>query len=389
MSANATEIPDGEELNLFKRFMPSQQAEKEQEDAPERASKQQRTKEIVQKGGSGRHGKGKGSSRGPQQPAFRSRRSSDKQQGLSDQNLFLLCQMLIRLVLRQGDALRILALDTSLVLWLRTGLPAGVPEAMFTAAQKWKELREAGEVKASLRHILWLCLLTELEARTNPAKLTEETKTHLTKMGFIKDGQWLYLKWSFEENKLLTDPARSPISLEDAHQQVKDLLRMSQDPQVITRFHPTRPLAPELKSPTVTFMLSIALRSEQANELHSNLLRLAGNACTQVVGMTHRQERLSRSNLEKQLSKYLQTGDLAPLEEGSRPSITQMQAGFTPHPPAIPPHLHICRFCMAWTSNTFSVQSLSTVVTHAIPMQSYLPFFGLHAVRVNPHCPQD
>ena len=51
MSANATEIPDGEELNLFKRFMPSQQAEKEQEDAPERASKQQRTKEIVQKGG--------------------------------------------------------------------------------------------------------------------------------------------------------------------------------------------------------------------------------------------------------------------------------------------------------------------------------------------------
>ena len=161
--------------------------------------------------------------------------------------------MLIRLVLRQGDALRILALNTSLVLWLWTGLPAEVPEAMFTAAQKWKKLR-AGEVKAPLRHILWICLLTELEARTDPAKLTEKTKTHLTKMGFIKDGQWLYLKWSFEENKLLTDTARSPIFLKDAHQQVKDLLRMSQDPQVITRFHPTRPLAPELKSPTVTFM---------------------------------------------------------------------------------------------------------------------------------------
>ena len=49
---------------------------------------------------------------------------------------------------------------------------------MFTAAQKWKELREAGEVKAPLRQILCLCLLTELEARTDPAKLTEETKTH-------------------------------------------------------------------------------------------------------------------------------------------------------------------------------------------------------------------
>ena len=375
-------IPDGDELDLFRKFMLSQQTEGEGATVQERAAKQQRT-QTGQKGGSGKLGKGKGNHRGQMAPT-RSRRSSEKSQSMSDQNLHLLCQLLIRMVLRQGDALRIIALDTSFVVWLRTGLPAGVPEAMFTAAQKWKELREQGGVKAPLRHVLWMCLLTELEARTNPAKLTAEQKGPLAKMGFLKDDHWPFLKWSFDEEQLVQDTARSPLSMQDAHQQVKDLLSLSQDPSVITRFHPTRPLAPELKGPNITFLMSVALRSEQANELHSILLKLAGNACAQIVGMSHRQERLSRSNLEKQLSKFLQTGALPSIAAGES-QITPMQAG---HPHLLSPPPWGDRAPIL-TSNLFSVPNFSIVVTHATLMLWFMHYCGLHAALAVQPCHQD
>ena len=52
------------------------------------------------------------------------------------ESLRLMCTLLIRLVIRHEDMIKTLQLDTSFVMWLRTGLPLRIPEGLFDVATK-------------------------------------------------------------------------------------------------------------------------------------------------------------------------------------------------------------------------------------------------------------
>eukprot|EP00439_Symbiodinium_sp_Y106_P025105 s9347_g3.t1 len=142
--------------------------------------------------------------------------------------LRLICNMLIRLAIRHEDMLKTLQLDTSFILWMRTGLPLGIPEGLFKG-----------------------------------------------------------------------------IAMEEALELVSGVVRLSEDVTILTKFVPTRPLAAELRGPSLTFLASVANRTNPSDQLFASLTSLCGNACCQVIGMSLKPERLTRSTLAQQLLKHL------------------------------------------------------------------------------------
>ena len=219
--------------------------------------------------------------------------------------LRLICNMLIRLAIRHEDMLKTLQLDTSFILWMRTGLPLGIPEGLFKVAEKWRADKEVKQHKTSLRQVLWMCVWKEFQQRLHPARLTAEIQSSMTKLGFLKDGLWLYLKWAPEENRLIPDTTRKGIAMEEALELVSGVVRLSEDVTILTKFVPTRPLAAELRGPSLTFLASIANRTNPSDQLFASLTSLCGNACCQVIGMSLKPERLTRSTLAQQLLKHL------------------------------------------------------------------------------------
>ena len=214
-------------------------------------------------------------------------------------------------MLRQEEgSIKTLQLDTNFVLWMRTGLPAGLPESLHAVSQQWRLKKEKAQVTSSLRQVLWLNMWAEVGKRLDPSNLTPELKSNFVKAGYLAEiegqHQWPYLQWDPQEKTLKPDPSRKALSLEEAHKAAQHLLEKSGNPHVITRFHPTRPLAAELKEASLTFMVSIANRTEEANHAHQALMLLAGSGCTQVAGISLRPERLNRSPIVNSLSKQLQ-----------------------------------------------------------------------------------
>ncbi|CAE7726893.1 unnamed protein product [Symbiodinium necroappetens] len=220
-----------------------------------------------------------------------------------------------RLLLRQEDAIKTLQLDTSFVMWLRLSLPGGAPEGMAVIQKRWREQQRLGQVTAPLRHVLWMNLWEELKRRLCPDAMTEEQQAEFIKMDFLsKSGEgslsWPYLRWSAENKKLVPDSTRQPLTILEAHQTVTQLLQLS-DPSQITRFHPTRPITSEMRGQTLTLLISVSNRGHNAQLLHGALIKLSNNACTQVLGMTYRPERLKRSPLATHIASMLEEMDPA------------------------------------------------------------------------------
>ena len=191
-------------------------------------------------------------------------------------------------------------LDTNFVLWMRTGLPAGLPESLHAITQQWRLQKEKSQVTSSLRQVLWLNMWAEVGKRLDPANLSQEQKANFVKAGYLSEAegqhQWPYLQWAPQEKTLKPILARKPLSLKEAHETVQKLLASSDSPQVVTRFHPTRPLAAELKGASLTFMVSIGSRTEASDQAHQALMMLAANGSTQVAGISLRPETDSRSS---------------------------------------------------------------------------------------------
>ena len=226
-----------------------------------------------------------------------------------------LCKSMAHLLLRQEDAIKTLQLDTSFVMWLRLSLPGGAPEGMAVIQKRWREQQRLGQVSAPLRHVLWMNLWEELKRRLCPDAMTEEQQAEFIKMDFLsKSGEgslsWPYLRWSAENKKLVPDSTRPPLTILEAHQTVTQLLQLS-DPSQITRFHPTRPITSEMRGQTLTLLISVSNRDHNAQLLHGALIKLSNNACTQVLGMTYRPERLKRSPLATHIASMLEEMDPA------------------------------------------------------------------------------
>ncbi|CAE7765167.1 unnamed protein product, partial [Symbiodinium sp. CCMP2592] len=252
-----------------------------------------------------RQGKGKGKGKkggGKGKGSANSSQTKDEEVA----QLWTLCHMMIRLMVRHEDSIKTLMLDTSFVIWMRTGLPGGVPEGLFAVATKWKADRETTPPTSPLRLTLWMCVWREFLQRLQPARMTQEIQTNMKKLGFLTDeGKWNFLRWDPDQAKLIPDTTRPPLTAAAAIELVESVIRLATDSQLLTRFAPTRPLASELKGPSITFLASVSNRSTPSDQMHASLAELCGSACCQVIGMSIKPERLTRSPLAQQIYKFL------------------------------------------------------------------------------------
>ena len=114
----------------------------------------------------------------------------------------------------------------------------------------------------------------------------------MTKLGYLKDGQWAFLRWEANE--------------ETGGRLVPDAEKIRETVDHI--FCPTRPLAAELRGQSITFLCSVANRSGPSHQLHAALQTLCSSASCQVVGMAIKPERLARSPLANALARHLPLG---------------------------------------------------------------------------------
>ena len=221
------------------------------------------------------------------------------------ESLRLMCTLLIRLVIRHEDMIKTLQLDTSFVMWLRTGLPLRIPEGLFDVATKWKAdkaVKQTHDLPAP--GALDVCLEgvpAEAPARQahggdsgehDQARLSQGRPVALPEVG--PGGGQTCAGHDSQRHPPGPGPRASVRSGETVR-------RPSTHHQV--RAHQATSCG---TARTLDHLFAcVSNRTTPSDQLHASLMELCGNACCQVIGMALKPERLSRSSLAEQLLKLL------------------------------------------------------------------------------------
>ncbi|CAE7852282.1 unnamed protein product, partial [Symbiodinium necroappetens] len=141
-----------------------------------------------------------------------------------------------------------------------------------------------------------------------PASI-ERTQDSMKKLGWISDApmKWNYLKWDPKAERLKQDTKREGISFEQGVAVVESILVLVQKTGPVTRFHPSRTVAEEMRGSNVTFSMQLALYGEEAHQLRQHMATLTGSSITQLMAMAWRPERPGRSNVANLVQKTMQS----------------------------------------------------------------------------------
>ena len=107
-----------------------------------------------------------------------------------------LLRMLVRLALRQEDALAQLSLDKSFMIFIQCGR-GSIMRNMFTKAKEWNQLKEKGEVSMPLRMTMFLhCfqMLAQRAKQMKPDANDDALIQNLRSKGILtEEHKWAYL----------------------------------------------------------------------------------------------------------------------------------------------------------------------------------------------------
>lgn len=76
-------------------------------------------------------------------------------------------------------------------------------------------------------------------------------------------------------------------------------------PNMVNRFHATRPLREQLTGSVITFMLDLTVRDPASHQVHQTMLELQGNCVLQLIGLQWRRESFQRSALARRVKDML------------------------------------------------------------------------------------
>ena len=142
--------------------------------------------------------------------------------------------MLASLCLQQEDALNRIRLETSHTLHLAQ---QGQGAVLGTA---WQVKKNSGEPVQALRVVLFGLLLAETQARIQLfSKDDAAVKAAQTNHVLDKDKRFVYQKWDAQASKLVTDPDKKGLTLEEVMAILTELRKLSND-QTITKFNASR-----------------------------------------------------------------------------------------------------------------------------------------------------
>ena len=159
---------------------------------------------------------------------------------------------------------------------------------------------------------MFLTVFQELIHRASKLQLTKPDDAlvlGLKAKGILtEDHKWHYLTWNSEAKALLPNQ-KTPLTSDEICATLQRIHQLGQNPALILKFAALRQLKqdslPQDTAVAIPWRLDVSLRGPEALELHTLLLKLAGNGITQLVLMRMRQSNLQRSPLATAISQRL------------------------------------------------------------------------------------
>ena len=215
--------------------------------------------------------------------------------------------MLASLCLQQEDALNRIRLETSHTLHLAQQGQGAVLKALYNAGTAWQVKKNSAEPVQALRVVLFGLLLAETQARIqlfskDDAAVKAAQANHI----LDKDKRFVYQKWDAQASKLVTDPDKKGLTLEEVMAILTELRKLSND-QTITKFNASRRLKKEPDNDEkAVFTVEVAMRSPPANRIQGLLDQMTDNAAWGLVAAQLRPPNLKRRGLASAIQKALE-----------------------------------------------------------------------------------
>ena len=211
-------------------------------------------------------------------------------QGLVQEQIGNVVTMLASLCLQQEDALNRIRLETSHTLHLAQQGQGAVLKALYNAGTAWQVKKNSGEPVQALRVVLFGLVLAETQARIELfSKDDAAVKAAQTNHVLDKDKRFVYQKWDAQASKLVTDPDKKGLTLEEVMAILTELRKLSND-QTITKFNASRRLKkkPDNDEKAV-FTVEVAMRSPPANRIQGLLDQMTEGSGSCAVETTQSQ----------------------------------------------------------------------------------------------------
>ena len=217
-------------------------------------------------------------------------------------------RLLARICLRHEDELSQMRPERGFVLTFE--VKAGnILNKLYAKALRWHQQKEAKEVDSSLRHVLFLEMLTIWKERMRAVEASEELKESVIQQGWaekqegITEMHWLYQTWNAKEEKLQANMELEPMMQNQIYETLVQLEATIVAPNALQQFHSTHKLVEQHSGETVTFLLSLGLRDVMATQAWGMLTNLCGNAAAKLIGLRIRPMRMERQPIVKVLAE--------------------------------------------------------------------------------------
>ena len=149
---------------------------------------------------------------------------------------------------------------------------------------------------------LFNSMMQSWKQRVETVHNSEPAKAGALFMGIMKEEPagnllWNYLKWDWDKAHLVADE-REPLTHLQVMEHLSNILQSCEAPGAILKFHSTRPLAEQHRTP-VTFLLSIGMREPKCLILYRAMMAMCGNGSSKVINMRVRRVRWKGSLCSK------------------------------------------------------------------------------------------
>ncbi|CAE7619848.1 unnamed protein product, partial [Symbiodinium sp. KB8] len=188
-------------------------------------------------------------------------------------------ELVQRLLLRHEDAALLARIESSFVMHMRLNVPASVVPMLFAAAGAWRKIKqeEPQKLDRPMRCSLLLCLFEELKTRMEKTVSDADQLSKLVELGWVSVGPpvtWNFLRWDGAQKRQIVDTTRPPQSQAEVLMSLTSVQRLIPKQFVVGRFHPTRPMALEMKGDNLVFLLQTGQHGEAASEVRDHIRRL-------------------------------------------------------------------------------------------------------------------
>ncbi|CAE7240265.1 Pol [Symbiodinium sp. CCMP2592] len=181
---------------------------------------------------------------------------------------------------------------------------------MCVAADGWRKLKttEPQKLDRPMRASLFVCFFAELQARLRALESKDEDVAKLTDLGWLAKGPpfvWHFLKWDAASQSNIVDTSKPPLTQSEILEHLQILLKNVVSSNSLARFHPTRPMAEDMRGDSLVFLIQVGIQGDAAAGLRSSLKALCYNASLQLVATQLREDRQTRSTLANSVAASL------------------------------------------------------------------------------------